>query len=348
MKGIMELLGTALMVGLVVFVLFSLYQRNTHTFSEWGSKLDTYSNEADQVSQRVDKVAKALPRIYKKMKDEVNEVDATDDINPVMEENIPKATPAPVVSPKPTAAVAPKSAQPPINYTPRPEVYHTANRTATAATPPAIAPVADLPLPTAKGTYKIQVGRLTEGVNGVLFSQLQTLGVVSYQNNGNDQVVLLGNYATKTDADKILRKVRKMGFQDAFIKMPSSSASANSKTATTTTEKCNCPKENSTSTALLNTSIVSPPMPATNGNVYVLQLGASQFPVLGKAKTLGSFAKIYTDYNAKTDLTKIMLGSFATQAEAQKALAAAQKIGFTKAFVKHIKASEMKNWKIQP
>jgi hypothetical protein len=345
MKGIMELLGTAMFLGIVAFILFLMYQRNTHTFAQWGNKLDKYSTEADQVSQKVDRVAKALPRIYKKMRDEVNDID--DSTVESVEETAPAPTP-PSPQPKPTVTVEPRpSAQPPINYSPRPEVYNTAattQRTTTTpqATPPAttVATV-QLPPPTAKGAYKIQVGRLTEGVNGALFNQLQTMGVVSYQNNGTDQVVLLGNYATKADADKVLAQVRKVGFKDAFVKMPSSNSTA--KKATTNTEKCDCPKQGEGAAATTTTTTITTP---PNGKVYVVQLGASQFPVLGKAKTLSNLGKIYTDYNAKTDLTKIMLGSFATPAQADAALQVAKKIGFSKAFVKNIAATDMKNWKV--
>lgn len=345
MKGIMELLGTAMFLSIVAFILFLMYQRNTHTFAQWGNKLDKYATEADQVSQKVDRVAKALPRIYKKMKDEVNDID--DPAGESVEETV-SSTPPPAPQPKPTVTVEPRfSAQPPINHSPRPEVYNTATtaqRTTTTTTPkttPIATTVAtvQLPSPTAKGAYKIQVGRLTEGVNGVLFNQLQTMGVVSYQNNGSDQVVLLGNYATKADADKVLTQVRKVGFKDAFVKVPSAGSTA-SKT-TTNTEKCNCPKQGESA----NTSATTITTPA-NGKVFVVQLGASQFPVLGKAKSLSNWGKVYTDYNAQTDLTKIMLGSFATPTQADAALQAAKKIGFSKAFVKNITATDMKNWKV--
>jgi hypothetical protein len=74
-------------------------------------------------------------------------------------------------------------------------------------------------------------------------------------------------------------------------------------------------------------------------------LGASQFPVLGNARKLTQYGNVYKDYDAKNDLTKIMLGSFDTQTQANEALQAAKQLGFKKAFVKQIKSDLMTGWK---
>lgn len=356
MNKLLNLFGTAIIIFLLAFCVLILAQRNKQTFAKWSTPSERYEKEAENVSNKVDKVAKIIPKLYNKVREEANSSDLPEGGNSPSV-SMPAAEPAatqhraytPVKIVSPTAAVRNNNYETPVQdiqtYTPPP----------TAAPKPELMGVKVAPLVkvSPNGMYQVQLGIYRTVPN---YESLSHLGAIYIEKAGDQQRVYLGNYATRADADRILASVRALGFKDAFVKtidnttivqavptkttakvaMPTTTIT----TTTTTTApaldaKCNCPKPAE--------KVATP----ANGDVLVfaIQLGASQFPVLGNARKLTQYGGVYKDYDAKHDLTKIMLGTFATQTEADQALQAAKKLGFGKAFIKQTKTTVVAGWK---
>lgn len=365
MNKLLNLFGTAIVIFLLAFCVLILAQRNKQTFAKWSTPSERYDKEAENVSNKVDKVAKIIPKLYNKVREEANSTDLPEGGNS-RSVSTPAAEPAvkqrraytPVETVSPTVAVRNNNetaTQEMVAYTPPP----------TAAPKPELMSVKVAPLVkvSPNGMYQVQLGIYRTVPN---YESLSHLGAIYIEKAGDQQRIYLGNYATRADADRILASVRALGFKDAFVKtidnttivqavstkttakvaMPTTTpVSAATPTATiapksTATEpaldpKCNCPKPAAKVAAPANADVL----------VFVIQLGASQFPVLGNARKLTQYGSVYKDYDAKHDLTKIMLGTFATQTEADQALQAAKKLGFGKAFVKQIKTTVVAGWK---
>ena len=361
MNKLVSLFGTAIVIFLLAFCVLILAQRNKQTFAKWATPSERYNKEAENVSNKVDKVAKIIPKLYNKVREEANSTDLPETENS-RSVSMPAAEPVatqhraytPIKTVSPTAAVRNNNYETPTQdmevYTPPP----------TTAPKPELMSVKVAPLVkvSPNGMYQVQLGIYRTVPN---YESLRHLGAIYIEKAGDQQRVYLGNYATRADADRILASVRTLGFKDAFVKtidnttiVQAAPAKTTAKVAmpTTTTPtatvapksaaaapeldpKCNCPKPAAKVAAPAN----------TNETVFVVQLGASQFPVLGNARKLTQYGGVYKDYDAKHDLTKIMLGTFATQTEADQALQAAKKLGFGKAFVKQTKTTVVAGWK---
>lgn len=354
MNKLVNLFGSAIVIFLLAFCVITLLQRNKQTFAKWSTPSERYDKEAENVSRNVDKVTKLIPKLYNKVREEVDKEDLGNNravsapaANPTSEQRrsyTPVKTVSPTVEVRNTNIEEPEIAEPEATYIPPP----------TPAPKPVlmnVKPTAPMVRVSPNGMYQVQLGIYKKIPS---YDALRHLGAIYIEKIGDQQRVYLGNYATHADANQILVAVRNLGFKDAFVKTidnttiitaepaktPTPAAATTTPTAalarkaTTAPEldpKCNCPK--STEKTALPT------------NVFVIQLGASQFPVLGNARKLTQYGSVYKDYDAKNDLTKIMLGSFDTQTQANEALQAAKQLGFKKAFVKQIKSDLMTGWK---
>lgn len=177
-KDIIQTLGIALVIGLVVFCLVVLVDRNAGTI-EWNKRTPRMEEEAERVSENLDKYVKKGKRIYNKIQ-EVN-----DDETPPKPTTPPKTTPA-----------RPAPAQIPV-----------------------AAPVQALAVPLPSGSsYTIQVGRLSERTPDLQsFGSLQDLGSLNVETTNKDRRVLLGSFANRVQVDALLAEVRKRGYSDAFV-----------------------------------------------------------------------------------------------------------------------------------
>lgn len=344
MNKLVNLFGTAIVIFLLAFCVITLLQRNKQTFAKWSTPSERYDQEAESVSRNVDKVTKLIPKLYNKVREEVDKEDLGNNKSVSALAANPTSAQRRTVSP--TVEVRNNNiedTEPEATYIPPP----------TPAPKPALMNVKPVALGvkvSPNGMYQVQLGIYKKIPN---YDALRHLGAIYIEKIGDQQRIYLGNYATRADANQILTAVKNIGFKDAFVKtidtttiMPTEPAKTPTPTAATTPtaalarKNTTAPELDPKCSYLKNTEKTA--MPA---NVFVIQLGASQFPVLGNARKLTQYGSVYKDYDAKNDLTKIMLGSFGTQAQANEALQAAKQLGFKKAFVKQIKSELITSWK---
>lgn len=354
MNRLAGLFGNAIIAFLLIFCVIVLLQRNKTTFAKWTEPSERYDQEAENVSRNLDKGVKSISKIYSKAREEaVNEglisggggggsprrssASTANKGTTEAEPDIPAPTPR--TYSRPTAEVRRVAAAP----SAAPAVAAAVPATTTVAyTPPATPSSAMSVKVSPNGMYQVQLGIYKVPPD---YGVLRQLGAIYIEKMGDGkQRIYLGNYATRSDADRIVTEVRRLGFKDAFVKtidnttiLPPPAAAAPS--ATVARKGTNAPPL-VTPNCCPQTASAAP----ANGNVYVIQLGASQFPVLGNARKLTAYGSVYKDHDARRDLTKIMLGTFATAATAEQALQAAKAVGFSKAFIKTLPASTVSGW----
>lgn len=186
MKDILQTLLIAMAIGLIVFCVVIIFDRNSNSI-EWNKRAAQVRAEAERTSENVDNYVKKGKRVYSKLK-EMEEEDIGS--HPVE----PKITPPPP-TPKPVVAAN----TPPVS----------ANKPLPMSTPT---------LSSGGTVYQLQVGRLSSNTpNLSSFAALQPLGTLSTELNGGDHRVILGNFANRNQADAALATVRNMGFGDAFV-----------------------------------------------------------------------------------------------------------------------------------
>lgn len=310
-KDIAQTLGIALAIGLVVFCLVVIFDRNAGSIN-WNSKRSRIDNEAERVSENVDKYVRRGKKIYTKLKE--------------MEDD--ETTPA---TPKPPAAKV------------------TTTATTTPIPPKAEAPTAQTPQsrpmlmsPTAavadeKGPFVIQVGRLSAKTPTIeTFSNIKKLGNLYVAPSGSDQKVVLGTFTDRTKAETVLTQVRGMGYSDAFLSKEVPKAGS-SQLLTTVAQKTVPPAAATTADASKTTT--------KTPDGFVVQVVANKFPVLSTYKSLASLGKLYQEQDATVQLTKIMLGTYQDEETARQILQTVKKQGFENAFVKKVDGKTINSWK---
>lgn len=118
--------------------------------------------------------------------------------------------------------------------------------------------------------------------------------------------VFLGSYSNKPIAEKQLPQVKKIGFTDALV--------------------VNAEKDEVAHRVLQSSSQV--------GKGLMIQLSASKIPPLASFRQLNTLGAIYTEYDPKHRLTKVLLGPFENQKSVENALSQVRNKGFECAFIK--------------
>ncbi|MCB9080728.1 MAG: carboxypeptidase regulatory-like domain-containing protein [Lewinellaceae bacterium] len=163
--------------------------------------------------------------------------------------------------------------------------------------------------------FAIQVAALTKDPTPDQFSDLWSIGNVYLKREGGVIKVRLGVYATRDEAVRLLGSVKKMkNFAGAFVVAEDNGPGA------------------STSTGGGDPAPTPPPPPVTTGGgSYKIQLAAYKDPRWFDGSKVASLGTIQ-DY-PKGAFTAKVLGSFATEADARRALAEVKRSGFPGAFV---------------
>lgn len=204
-----------------------------------------------------------------------------------------------------------KTAEKPLKETPiQPTDY--GEPQATAETP-----MADKKTTTA--TYVIRLGVFADPPIKKLAS-LKDLGKVNMQmSQGDLTIVVLGPFYNRAKAVEALQEVKKRGFTDAFIANTQKALQVPSKVA-----------------AKPAAAKTTPITKGKSGHVteYVIQLAALKNPTSFYAyKKVTMLGAIYSE-ETPNGITKVLLGTYYSRQNAEKALAKVQHSGFTQAFIK--------------
>ncbi len=184
MKDIFQTLMIAMALGLIVFCMVIIFDRNSESI-EWNKRAAQVREEAERTSENVDKYVKRGKRVYTKLKEIENE-----DISSSPPE------PKPIVQPRPVVAT------PPVTTPNKPQPMN----------------IPTLATTTAAGGYQVQVGRLSATSPDLTsFANIRHLGDLRIELSGTDKRVVLGNFAARSQADVALAEVRRLGFGDAFV-----------------------------------------------------------------------------------------------------------------------------------
>lgn len=172
------------------------------------------------------------------------------------------------------------------------------------------------------GQYAVQIGLLTNNnFNLQQFGDITDLGNInSEQSSNGNKRILLGYYTNRAQADQVLSMVRDRGYKDAFIyKVP---------------EKTIAATANTTKKATLKSGV--------RPNAYMVQIAALGEPKINDYKRLGTLGSLYFLYEADRDLTKVMIGPYDSQTEANEVLRELKIRGLYNAFSKQITENEAK------
>lgn len=230
----------------------------------------------------------------------------------------PQPTPTPKPTPTPPAPETVTVVTPPANPVPTPApTPPPANNTTTPPTNTIPIPTPQpAPATTTKTVFKIQLGALPNPKLGN-YNNVKHLGTLEIQPATTTlSRVLLGTY-TQTEANRILPQVRRF-YRDAFVRSETITvpASGSSSVATTTPPPAT------------TTPVVAPP-PASGGNNTVTSTVLRRFfkVQLGVFKTYNpaNFARVANlgaleTEKTTTGLTRVLLGKFEKQADAEQTL----------------------------
>ncbi len=313
-KDIAQTLGIALGIGLIVFCLVVIFDRNANNIN-WNSRRDRIDTEAERVSENVDKYVRRGKKIYTKLKEM-----ETDDNAPA------KPGTTTTTTPPPTSTVAAKPTPPPPTAT-RPIQTTTATVSTTMT--------ADQ-----QGPFVIQVGRLSSKTPTIeAFSGIKKFGTIYVSPSGTDKKVVLGTFTDRTKAESALSQIRSLGYVDAFLSKETPKAGNSQLLAMS--DKSN---------TAANTSNIKPASAGTGTTTkandgFVVQVVANKFPVLSTYKSLSSLGKLYQEQDAATQLSKIMLGTYQDEETARQILQTVKKNGFENAFIKKVEGKTINSWK---
>ena len=212
MNKLVNLFGSAIVIFLLAFCVIILLQRNKQTFAKWSTPSERYDQEAENVSRNVDKVTKLIPKLYNKVREEVDKEDLGNNravsapaANPTSEQRrsyTPVKTVSPTVEVRNANIEEPEATYiPPPTPAPKPVLMN-------------VKPTAPAVKVSPNGMYQVQLGIYKKIPS---YDALRHLGAIYIEKIGDQQRVYLGNYATHADANQILVAVRNLGFKDAFV-----------------------------------------------------------------------------------------------------------------------------------
>lgn len=199
--------------------------------------------------------------------------------------------------------------------------------------------------------YKIRIGAY-KNANNASVTNLSNLGGTIYTEDAGNGItrVLLGDYATKDDAEDILDEVHERGYEDAYIVKGEAVAALVQPATHTIATPAPAPAP-----APAPTLAVSPapaPAPATPAmaeagtvitteTAYLIQIGSFKKPNYEKQLSdVGDYGSLYTTIK-KGKSTKVFLGIYESKEDAEKVLKLAKSSGYGSAFIKTAEFKEV-------
>lgn len=193
----------------------------------------------------------------------------------------------------------------------------------TVSTPPQKNTPEPIPTSTVKeketGNFVVRLGVFSEPPTEKL-TKLSTVGKIYLQahpTNPNLNVVSLGIFHTKSQANEALNAAKKQSFKDAYI------ATANNQLVDANAGK---------GLYYLPDEYTKTPANACVEQ-YLIQLSAAKRPNLGDFKALLNMGNLFTEYDPIKDVSKVFVGPFDNKATASQALQKVKAKGFHQAFV---------------
>ena len=313
MKDLFQTFLSALVFGLLVYFGYILYEGNKDRMG-WGETNQKLSDEADKFSEKVDKNVRKVGKIYNKVKNELE--DEGEEGSPQIPDGhsgAGNATPPP----------SPVKTNPPVTSTPTPTkttptpastVPSSPPKTTVNSTPRTVVNPADATTP-----YDVQLALVKNAAySPKTYQSLSDLGtIVTESAPDGRKKVILGTYYGRVRSEQILAIVKQRGFKDAFL-------ISGGKTAPVT------PPVN------FNTRRLTP-------NSYMVQLAAMHSPQAKKIKDLNKMGNVYFEYAADRDITKILIGPYQTEAEAEQTVKTVKQKDYPKAFTRRLTTKDISN-----
>jgi len=182
---------------------------------------------------------------------------------------------------------------------------------------------AEKPIPVSNvngiGNYVVRLGVFSEPPTSKLtrLSELGKIYLQAHATNPNLNVVSLGVFTSRSEAENALAAAKKQNFKDAFI-------------ATADNQLVNA-------NAGQGFYYLPDEQKAKPSNAcveqYTIQLSAAKRPNLGDFKALLNMGNLFTEYDPHKDMSKVFVGPFEDKATANKALQTVKAKGFNQAFV---------------
>ncbi|MEZ4885909.1 MAG: SPOR domain-containing protein [Chitinophagales bacterium] len=168
------------------------------------------------------------------------------------------------------------------------------------------------------GNYIVRLGVFSEPPTEKLtkLSEIGKIYLQPHSTNPNLNIVSIGIFASKSQAEAALASAKKQSFKDAFI------TTANNQLIDANAGK---------GLYYLPDEYKNP----SNACVeqYVIQLSAAKRPNVGDFKTLLNMGNLFTEYDPANDISKVFVGPFEDKANANQALQKVKAKGFQQAFV---------------
>ncbi|HRI26689.1 MAG TPA: hypothetical protein PK239_14915 [Chitinophagales bacterium] len=303
MKSIFETFVSALVLGLVIYVVFMAFQ-NQNTNIKTKDNIDQRTREAEKATETVKETNEKVQNVIRNKQQ-------TTPANPTT----PPASSKPGGSRTSGSTTNQPATTPPANTSSPAGARSGASGTQPAAT--------STNAPADNSPFFIQLGLVKENAyNPKNYQALADLGVVSTEPAPNNyRRILLGAFYGRIRAEQILAIAKQRGFTDAFI-IPATGGKPASATST--------PKKPTLANRLSTSS-------------YVVQLAAMRSTEGKNIKDMRKWGTVYYEYAADRDITKILVGPYASEADAQVIATVAKASGYPKAFTRRLTVADLTN-----
>ncbi|MFK7904241.1 MAG: hypothetical protein AB8B69_03905 [Chitinophagales bacterium] len=180
------------------------------------------------------------------------------------------------------------------------------------------------PIPTSNvndiGNYVVRLGVFSEPPTSKLtrLSEIGKIYLQAHATNPNLNVVSLGVFTSRSEAENALAAAKKQSFNDAFI------ATADNQLVDANAGQGFYYLPDEEKKAKPSNACVEQ---------YIIQLSAAKRPNLGDFKALLNMGNLFTEYDPHKDVSKVFVGPFEEKATANKALQTVKAKGFNQAFV---------------
>ena len=213
--------------------------------------------------------------------------------------------------------------------------------------------------------YKIQVGAY-KNVSAAKTTNLDTVGTLFYEVVGNGITrIVLGYYADRAQADKVLEQVKNLGYEQAFvgtskadevkalmaqyneITPPTETVTAPKPTTTPPTETVTAPKSTPPPTKTVTTTTkIEKPTVIDDGKVYVIDLGeyVNDATAVGSKFITKNIGKVYQNGVQGN----VLLGSIEQLSKAEKLAEMLKENGFEQVKIRSIEVNDNTKQHIPP
>jgi hypothetical protein len=295
-KDLFQTFFYTLTVGFVVFCLVALLNKKKFTFNwehpndnEWQQKTDDASEKVDDIVDKSKQLYDAYEEIEKKnrMQDEIED-DVSKEVEATFEDEA-------------------------YNYT----EDKTTTKTVAADTKQQWSPKKEM--------YVVQLGLFAQNqVELGNYNTITDLGKLYTETNRTNKKILLGNYASRYEAQQVLDEVKARGFEDAFLTVRRTAVRTNDTAVKTNQNDGAVVTENNTMAAK-QTDL---------GNTRMIQLMAMRDFSIDAFEIATTYGAVYTNYDANRGITRVLLGHFKNETELQLTLEKLQRIGFNEAYAR--------------